>query len=455
MDTAIFEKYGLRPLEPILATGQITMWKMTQPAINRTVLVHVLESTITSDPDAVSYLFSVARCISNAAAPAIAQIYTIFDEPDLKAIVSEYVDGLSLEHAVSALGPLSMKQTVRTGIAVAEALKAVWDASHIIYGSVRPEFVTLDAGSTAKLISPCYAQVAPEDIEVPESDMSDLGELLYFLATGVHPGQAHTVSLPHEFSSLLERLSSKNQITRFASWDGVIEALRALEDIQPAAAKGGEGGKRFAVKRGMGASAGTAPKVVKQGGSARLSAEDSNTIEAVRKAARERAMAAEKKSSGLKFFAGVVLILVIAGVLVLRIGVEELDVRMANLMQGGRQSVDEPKAPQVQNGDSPTASVEEPTVSDMPAAGTVADDAPDAAEDVQDVLDVQQDGEPDTALDRYLAAHVGEEVPFVHKGVEHTVTLVGYTADTVTIRTRKVFTLNRSELTPEQLELWK
>ena len=35
------------------------------------------------------------------------------------------------------------------------------------------------------------------------------------------------------------------------------------------------------------------------------------------------------------------------------------------------------------------------------------------------------------------------------------VTLVSYTATTVTIRTRKALTLNRSDLTAEQLELWK
>ena len=96
MDTATFEKYGLKPLEPLLETEQITMWKMTQPAIHRTVLVHVLGVSMASDPNAVDYLFSVARSISNATAPAIAQVYTIFDEPDLKAVVSEYVDGLSL-----------------------------------------------------------------------------------------------------------------------------------------------------------------------------------------------------------------------------------------------------------------------------------------------------------------------------------------------------------------------
>ena len=224
MDTAIFEKYGLKPLEPVLETDRVTMWKMTQPSVNRTVMVHVL-GPFAEDEEAASYLFSVVRTISNCAVPAIAQVYTIFNEPDLKAVVTEYVDGLTLEHTVSALGPLSVRQTVRTGLAIAEALKEIWDTSHILIGSVRPEYVTLDASSTAKLITPCNATVAPADQQVPVSDMADLGQLLYYLATGARPGEAHSVNLPTKFLAFLSKLSSTNAVERFASWSAVVAEL--------------------------------------------------------------------------------------------------------------------------------------------------------------------------------------------------------------------------------------
>ena len=483
MDTAIFEKYGLKPLEPLLETEQITMWKMTQPAINRTVLVHVLGTALTSDPHAVSYLFSVVRSISNTSAPAVSQIYTIFDEPDFKAVVAEYVDGLSLEQTVSALGPLSMKQTVRTGLAVAEALKDVWDASHIIYGSVRPEFVTLDAGSTAKLISPCYAQVAPADVQVPESDMQDLGHLLYFLATGVRPGEAHSVNLPREFTAFLEKLSSENPVTRFASWDSVIESLKSLENLRPAAAAaaGGsaEGGaKRPGVKRSFGAPAGKVPKAVKREGPARSAAiasrlaiekpeetEETRALAASRKAAQARAMAEERRSSGAgaKLFACIALVVILGTVFVLRIGLVEFERRMERLNDVSIGNA----APG--SGAAPAIAVDDTPVPPEPAKPSLRPAVPPPETERPSAVEAQPAPEPvapsvpepvarkvdDAAVNRYLAAHVGGEVPFLHKGVEHKVTLVSYTATTVTVRTRKTLTLKRSDLSPEQLELWK
>ncbi len=518
MDTATFEKYGLKPLEPLLETDQITMWKMAQPAINRTVLVHVLGKAMADDPAAVSYLFSVVRSISNASAPAIAQVYTIFDEPDLKAVVSEYVDGLSLDKAISALGPLSIKQTVRTGIAVAEALKDVWDAYHIVYGAVHPEFITLDAGATAKIVSPCYAHVAPADQEVPSADMADLGELLYFLATGVRPGQAHSVSVPHEFTVFLEKLSSDSPMTRYASWDSVIGALRLLENLNPAGAApaaaasaaapagGGDGGKIPGVKRSFGAPSGKVPKAVKRDGPAKPAAIASrlsidkpaaskgsgskglgvkltgikgvesgvkSAMDAVRKAARDRALAADRNASGrgAQFLAFVMLAVVLGCIFVIRVGHAEFKDRITRNMRESLHpsnlqaqtvpiSVDdspEPSrtqaapAPVRQQSAAPVASAPAPAATPAPAPAASSGSGDD--DDFDSLLSQMDDS--GAALNRYLAAHVGGEVPFIHKGVEHKVTLVSYTADTVTIRTRKTLTLKRSELSKEQLNLWK
>lgn len=505
MDTATFEKYGLKPLEPLLETDQITMWKMAQPAINRTVLVHVLGKAMADDPAAVSYLFSVVRSVSNASAPAIAQVYTIFDEPDLKAVVSEYVDGLSLDKAISALGPLSIKQTVRTGIAVAEALKDVWDAFHIVYGAVHPEFITLDAGATAKIVSPCYAHVAPADQEVPSADMADLGELLYFLATGVRAGQAHSVNVPHEFTVFLEKLSSDNPMTRYASWDSVIGALRLLENLSPegaapaaAAPAGGGDGKRLGVKRSFGAPSGKVPKAVKRDGPAhpaaiasRLSIEKpapskgsgskglgvklagikgveagvKSAMDAVRKAARDRALAADRHASGrgAQFLAFVMLAVVLACIFVIRVGHAEFKDRITRNWRESLQSsnlqaqtvpISVDDTPEPARSTAASASAQQPAASvAAPAAAPAASSKSGDDDDFDSMLSQMDDS--GSALNRYLAAHVGGEVPFIHKGVEHKVTLVSYTATTVTIRTRKTLTLKRSELTKEQLDLWK
>src|SRR5574344_3096068 len=229
MDNALFEKHGLHPIERLAETRQIEMWRMIQPAISRSVLVHVFKPELTNDPNSVAYIFSVIRAISNVNGPALADIYTILDEPDIKAVVTEYVEGLTLEAAVAALGPLSIKQVVRTGSAIAESLAALWNTSHIVHGGVRAGFITLAAGSTAKLISPCFARVAAADEAVPVSDMYDLGNLLYFLATGVQPGGATSVVVPPAFLHILQRLTSDNVMARYASWETVMLDLRTLD----------------------------------------------------------------------------------------------------------------------------------------------------------------------------------------------------------------------------------
>jgi len=59
-------------------------------------------------------------------------------------------------------------------------------------------------------------------------------------------------------------------------------------------------------------------------------------------------------------------------------------------------------------------------------------------------------------MDAYLRAHVGQEVPFLHKGKERAVTLVKFDKETVVIGFKqKTLTLKRAELSDEQRALWK
>ena len=62
---------------------------------------------------------------------------------------------------------------------------------------------------------------------------------------------------------------------------------------------------------------------------------------------------------------------------------------------------------------------------------------------------------PVRTVDSYLASHVGQQIPFLHKGQQRVVTLIAFTDDTVTIKTKKTLTLNRKDLSDEQLKLWK
>ena len=440
MEHEIFEKYGLKPHEVLADTGQIAMWKMTQPAINRTVLVHVLSPSLAANPAAVKHIFGVARTISNCSGPAFGQIYTIFNEFDLKAVVTEYVDGMSLEKTINALGPLSLKQVARTGVAIAESLSELWDSCRYIHGGVLPEYAMLDPATTAKLLSPCFAKRASADAIVPASDMSDLSALLYFLATGVKPGEKFDGQLPASLLSVMERLDAEDAARRYAGWDEAIADLKAIvnESERPSekdpplkspgvAAKGSSAKntqgiavkKRTAPIRTFKAPSGSVPKAVKSDApKAKVVVSERNSFENIRKntAARRAREEANRIGGSIAFFALVVLLLALGVLFVLRVGFLELDAT--------HQVAPQPRV---------NAFRAEPAAA---AAGGESEE--EAAE-----------------LNRYLAAHVGEEIPFISAGTQHQVTLVSYDELTVTVRTTKPITIRRADLTPEQRALWK
>lgn len=82
------------------------------------------------------------------------------------------------------------------------------------------------------------------------------------------------------------------------------------------------------------------------------------------------------------------------------------------------------------------------------AAETTRSDEPTTASPAAESSD-------SSALDNYLSKHLGQRVPFLYKGKERTVTIAAFNEETVTIKRKKTFTLKRSDLTPEQLALWK
>ena len=471
MDTEAFSNYGLEPLEPLQETEQLTMWKMAQPAVSRTVLVHVLNA----DPETAAYVFNLVRSLAACNAPALAQVHTIIDEADVKAVVTEHIEGMNLLEAVAALGPFSLRQTLEIGLSIAESLKKIWDGAHIVFGAVRPEYIVLDANSHAKLVTPCYAEAASEADPVPAADFMTLGETLTLLAGGTNDAEVRLASLPAPFRVLLAKLASGNVASYFPTCDALIAELRKLvnEANAPANTAPAAGGRRISVRRQPSGEDGES--AVKKPASA-ISARFAREPKATDNAALRQA-AANDSGAGLRLFLCIILLVVLGVVFVLRIGLLDLEERLASNGAGAATprfnstivTIDDTPVADTPAADTPVADT---PVADTPAADTPVADTPAAdtpAADTPSVDAIFADNpapadapaadapaaDPEADLDRYLADNVGNTVPFLHKGVIHDVTLVSYTATTVTIRTKKSLTLRRSELTQEQRDLWR
>ena len=114
-------------------------------------------------------------------------------------------------------------------------------------------------------------------------------------------------------------------------------------------------------------------------------------------------------------------------------------------------------APTTQAPEKPAATVKQ-TVATADETGkptetpTVSESKPTATETRPAATEDSVDTE---ALEAYLNGHLGQKVPFLYKGEKRTVTLAAFSDDTVTIKRKKSFTMKRSDLSAEQLKLWR
>ena len=105
--------------------------------------------------------------------------------------------------------------------------------------------------------------------------------------------------------------------------------------------------------------------------------------------------------------------------------------------------------------------IEEKPTSETPVAQAPSVVETPSAETKPEPKTTKPEPEPETPaavvseLDAYLERNLGKQVPFLYKGEKRKVVLAAFTDDTVTIKRKKSFTMKRSELSPEQLELWK
>ncbi|WP_420161312.1 serine/threonine-protein kinase [Nocardiopsis sp. CNT-189] len=134
-------------------------------------------------------------------------------EADPPYIVSEYVEGLSLQQRIRQDGPMSGGDLTRLAVATATALAAIHEAG-IVHRDLKPGNVLLGGGG-ARVIDFGIAQIAegtgtltdsvigtpaymaPEQIEhgraSPESDVFAWGAVVSFAATGASPFDGATV----------------------------------------------------------------------------------------------------------------------------------------------------------------------------------------------------------------------------------------------------------------------
>jgi hypothetical protein len=164
-----------------IGSDQSTLWEAHDDVLARLVAIRSLPTTGT---DAV---LDAARRAGVVPHRTLTRAYDVVDEPDLRMVVREWVDGESLD-AVVAEAPLSPDRAMQVIGSVAEALAAAAEYG-VHHGRLHPGHILLTADGDVRVTDAATAAaLAGASAGDDAGDVLALGCLLYFAVTGRWPG---------------------------------------------------------------------------------------------------------------------------------------------------------------------------------------------------------------------------------------------------------------------------
>jgi serine/threonine protein kinase len=126
---------GYRVVEQIGRGGMATVYKAYQPALARYVAIKVLQGFLAEDEDFRERFRAEAVAVAGLRHPAILMVFDFGQQEDLSYLVSEFVDGGTLQDRLGK--PLSLQQVVRMLAPIASALDYA-HAHGILHRDVKP-----------------------------------------------------------------------------------------------------------------------------------------------------------------------------------------------------------------------------------------------------------------------------------------------------------------------------
>ena len=194
--------------------GMAVVYKATDLLMRRLVAVKILKDEIAGDEPSVKRFKNESRAVSMLSHPNIVNVYDVSVRDNIKYIVMEYVDGITLKNYMRHRQVLNLREIISYTVQILRAL----DHAHkkgIIHRDIKPQNIMLlkngaikvmDFGiaklpnaetvtMTDKAIGTVY-YISPEQVSGGQidarSDLYALGIMLYEMATGQLPFTAET-----------------------------------------------------------------------------------------------------------------------------------------------------------------------------------------------------------------------------------------------------------------------
>src|SRR5574338_606476 len=132
------------------AGGMGEVYRARDPRLRRDVALKILPDIVAADPDRLARFAREAHILASLNHPHVAAVYGFEDAAPVRALVLELVDGETLAARI-ARGPLTLREVLRIGAEVADALDAAHDKG-IIHRDLKPANVMLTRQDVVKVL---------------------------------------------------------------------------------------------------------------------------------------------------------------------------------------------------------------------------------------------------------------------------------------------------------------